>query len=102
MDHAAERKQDQKTWLLNHVLIVGFIQKVLGLNEETTGSKLFSDFSIHRCIGLLRTNSVKLDSPVGYTTGTGIYPTFSLLNHDCVCNTRTRKYVFNGVSFFYL
>ena len=83
---------------MNHVLIVSFIQKVLGLTEETTGSKLFTETSIHHAIGLLRTNSVKLDSPVGYTTGTAIYPTFSFLNHNCVCNTRTRKYVCIGVS----
>jgi len=96
IDHGEERKSDQKSWILNHVLIVSFIQKVLGLTEETTGSKLFTETSIHRAIGLLRTNSVKLDSPVGYTTGTAIYPTFSFLNHNCVCNTRTRKYVCNG------
>ena len=98
IDHGEERKSDQKSWILNHVLIVSFIQKVLGLTEETTGSKLFTEASIHHAIGLLRTNSVKLDSPVGYTTGTAIYPTFSFLNHNCVCNTRTRKYVCNGVS----
>ena len=100
MDHHDERKRDQKTWVLNQVLVVAFIQKVLGLTEESMSSKLFSDASIHRAVGLLRTNSVKLDSPIGYTTGTAIYPTFSLLNHSCLCNTRTKKYAYNGVSFF--
>ena len=99
MDHHDERKKDQKTWVLNQVLVVAFIQKVLGLTEESMSSKLFSDASIHRAVGLLRTNSVKLDSPIGYTTGTAIYPTFSLLNHSCLCNTRTKKYAYNGVSF---
>ena len=82
------------------MLVVGFIQKVLGLDEVTTGSELFTEDSIQRAIGLLRTNAVKLDCPVGYKTGSAIYPTFSLLNHDCVCNTRTRKFLLNGVSFF--
>ena len=71
--------------MLNHVLVVGFIQKVLGCH--------FDDQSIQRAIGLLKTNSVKLDSKPGYTTGSAIYPTFSYLNHNCVCNTRTKKYV---------
>ena len=25
-----------------------------------------------------------------------MYPTFSLLNHNCVCNTRTRKFLQDG------
>ena len=25
-----------------------------------------------------------------------MYPTFSLLNHNCVCNTRTRKFIQDG------
>ena len=43
-------------------------------------------------------NSVKLDTKPGYTTGSAIYPTFSYLNHNCICNTRTKKYVQNGTS----
>lgn len=95
LDHKDERSKDQKTWMLNHILVVSFIHKVLGLDEKNSGD-YFSEASIHRAIGLLRTNSVKLDSPVGYTTGSAIYPTFSLLNHNCVCNTRTRKFILNG------
>ena len=34
--------------------------------------------------------------PTGYTTGSAMYPTFSLLNHNCVCNTRTRKFLQDG------
>ena len=55
---------DQKTWMLNTVLVVGFIQKVLGLDKSNCGD-LFSEESIHRAIGVLRTNSVKLDDPPG-------------------------------------
>ena len=91
VDHNEKRKLDVKTWMLNTVLVVGFIQKVLGLDKSKYGD-LFSEESIHRAIGLLRTNSVKLDAPPGYTTGSAMYPTFSLLNHNCVCNTRTRKF----------
>lgn len=83
--------------MLNHILVVGFIQKVLGLDVKTAGD-LFSQESIHRAVGLMRTNSVKLDSPVGYSKGSALYPVFSLLNHNCVCNTRTRKYTKDGHS----
>lgn len=95
VDHNERRKMDQKTWMLNTVLVVGFIQKVLGLDKSNCGD-LFSEESIHRAIGVLRTNSVKLDDPPGYTTGSAMYPTFSLLNHNCVCNTRTRKFLQDG------
>ena len=92
MDHDQERKMDMKTWMLNNVLVVGFIKKVLG--------QPLDDHMIQRAIGLLKTNSVKLDAKPGYTTGSAIYPTFSYLNHNCVCNSRTKKYVDqNGVSF---
>ena len=64
VDHNDHRRRDQKTWMLNTVLVVGFIQKVLGLDKSKCGD-LFSDEGIHRAIGLLRTNSVKLDSPPG-------------------------------------
>lgn len=91
MDHDQERKMDMKTWMLNNVLVVGFIKKVLG--------QPLDDHMIQRAIGLLKTNSVKLDAKPGYTTGSAIYPTFSYLNHNCVCNSRTKKYVDqNGVS----
>ena len=64
VDHNDQRRRDMKTWMLNTVLVVGFIQKVLGLNKSNCGD-LFSEESIHRAIGLLRTNSVKLDSHPG-------------------------------------
>ena len=83
--------------MLNHILVVGFIQRVLGLDKSTAG-EYFTEQNIHRTIGLLRTNSVKLDSPYGHTTGSAVYPTFSLLNHNCMCNSRTRKYLVNGVN----
>jgi len=85
MDHGQERRMDMKTWMLNNVLVVGFIKKVLGQKLD--------DHMIQRAIGLLKTNSVKLDAKPGYTTGSAIYPTFSYLNHNCVCNSRTKKYI---------
>ena len=94
MDHGQERRMDMKTWMLNNVLVVGFIKKVLGQKLD--------DHMIQRAIGLLKTNSVKLDAKPGYTTGSAIYPTFSYLNHNCVCNSRTKKYIDqNGVSFYF-
>ena len=40
-----------------------------------------------------RTNGVKLDAKGGHAMGLGLFPTYSLLNHSCVCNTRTIKRV---------
>lgn len=95
VDHEEERKKDKKTWTLNHVLVVSFIQRALGLHQDTEGP-LFSTQQIHRAIGLLRTNGVKLDSRPGATTGVAIYPVYSLTNHDCLCNTRTKKIFINN------
>ncbi len=101
MDHADSRRKDQKSWVLNHLLIVSFIQKVLGLDEETMGAT-FKDANIHRAIGLLKTNSVKLDSGPGFNAGLALFPIFSLLNHNCLCNTRTRKFYRNDEHVIYL
>ena len=43
-------------------------------------------------IGILRTNSVKLESRAGFGDGIAVYPTYSFANHNCICNTHTRKY----------
>ena len=61
------------------------IQKSLKLSE-------FSHTDIRRAIGILRTNSAKLDAMRGYGDGVAVYPTYSYTNHSCVCNSLTKKY----------
>ncbi len=47
IDHEKERKLDQKMWMANQVLVVGFIQKWLCIKDED----YFSDAAIQRAIG---------------------------------------------------
>eukprot|EP00094_Tigriopus_californicus_P008225 TCALIF_07921-PA protein Name:"Similar to msta Protein msta, isoform A (Drosophila melanogaster)" AED:0.43 eAED:0.43 QI:0/-1/0/1/-1/1/1/0/369 len=83
MDHEEERKKDQTTWMLSHMLVVSFLRGACRIT--------FSADDIQRAIGIMRTNGVKLDTRSGQASGIGLYPTFSLLNHNCQCNTRTKK-----------
>lgn len=83
MDHEEQRKKDQTTWMLSHMLVVSFLRGACRLP--------FSADEIQRAIGIIRTNGVKLDTRSGQASGIGLYPTFSLLNHNCQCNTRTKK-----------
>jgi len=86
MDHDEDReKKDSPAWKIHEVLVVNFIQKALKLDE-------FTQTDIRRAIGILRTNSVKLDMRRGYGDGVAVYPTYSYANHSCICNSHTRKY----------
>ncbi|XP_071747196.1 histone-lysine N-methyltransferase Smyd1 [Lepeophtheirus salmonis] len=80
----ASRNIDTKSCMMNQVIVVGFMQKTLGLSD-------FSAQQIHEVIGIIKTNSVKLDSKKGHLVGMAIYPDYSLFNHSCVANTKTRK-----------
>ena len=60
------------------------LQKTLGLS--------FTRAEIRRAIGILRTNSVRLDPRTGHMDGVAVYPTYSFANHSCLCNTHTRKH----------
>lgn len=86
MDHDKERtERDSPTWKIHELLVVSFIIKTLGLEQ-------FTHLEIRRVIGILRTNSVKLESRVGFGEGIAIYPTYSFANHSCLCNSHTKKY----------
>lgn len=96
MDHEEDRKKDQKSWMMNHILVVAYIQKVLA--EAAKHSKdprppAFNAKQIHKVIGLLRTNGVKLEGEKAKSASkVGLYPIYSLTNHNCYdCNTRTFK-----------
>ena len=84
MDHNDDREnKDNHAWKLHELLVRNFIQKYLKLD--------FSDNEIKRSIGIVRTNSVKLESKEGKGDGVAIFPTYSYANHSCVCNTVTKK-----------
>lgn len=93
LSHDERRQKDKKTWMLNHVLIAGFLRGACRLQDR------FASEDIHRAIGILRTNGVKLDPNVGgrlephqrFFMGLGVYPIYSLLNHSCLPNVRGIK-----------
>ena len=83
MDHNDQRDQDSQAWKLHELLVRNFVQKYLNLS--------FSDDEVRRAIGIVRTNSVKLEQPKVGGEGVAIFPTYSYANHQCQCNTFTRK-----------
>jgi len=86
MDHEEERtKKDAPTWKVHELMVVSFIQNSLNLTQ-------FSHKDIRRVIGILRTNSVKLETRAGCGAGIAVYPTYSFANHSCLCNTHTKKF----------
>ena len=103
MDHEEERRKDQKAWMTNHVLVVAYLQRLLTTANKVTG-KSFPQFTakqIHKAIGIIRTNGVKIDPKTrDYSSLVALYPNYSLTNHNCIdCNTRTFKVEnFNSVS----
>jgi len=85
MDHDEDREsKDNQAWKLHELLVRNFVQKCLQLK--------FSDNDIRRAIGIIRTNSVKLEHREGLGEGVAVYPTYSYANHSCLCNTFTRKH----------
>lgn len=86
MDHDKERSEkDSPSWRVHELLVVTFINKSLGLLQ-------FSTAEIRRVVGILRTNSVKLETRFGFGEGIAVFPTYSFANHSCLCNTHTRKF----------
>ena len=84
MDHNDQREsKDNQAWKLHELLVRSFVQKYLNLS--------FSDEDIKRAIGIVRTNSVRLEQPKVGREGVAIFPTYSYANHRCQCNTFTRK-----------
>ena len=65
--------------------MVDFLIKVCGLD--------FSEDEILRATGILRTNSLHIQHPEmkkADVSAGGMFPTFSLLSHSCVCNAKYR------------
>ena len=61
MDHEEERAaKDSPAWKVHEVIVVNFVLRSLRLDQFTHGD-------IRRVIGILRTNSVKLETRSGPT-----------------------------------
>ena len=86
MDHDHERaKKDPPFWKAQEQYVFNFINDTLGL-------KHIDQKAVRRIIGVFRTNIVKVESKAGYGEGVALYPVYPLANHNCMCNTYTRKH----------
>jgi len=84
MDHGQARSKDAPAWKLHELLVFNLVSKSLGLP--------FTEEEVRRAIGIIRTNSVKLETKKQHGDGIAVYPTYTYLNHSCICNTRTKKH----------
>lgn len=100
MDHVKERLDNREEWEWYENHIVSYFKNQLRLN--------FTSEQIHRAIGLLNVNAVKLQFPKSTSInqesclstsnpviesrlqpeGKGLYPIFAIMSHYCVCNAR--------------
>jgi len=86
MDHDADRqKVDSPAWKIHELLVVNLVRETLKLEQ-------FTQKDVRRAIGILRTNSVKLEARPNRGDGIAVYPNYTYANHSCVCNTHTRKH----------
>jgi len=88
-DHIRERA-GLGEWDMNQKDVVNFIRRRCFMGKE------FSDEDIQRAIGIISVNSISLEprrlfaGPAKGLSGRGIFPTFALINHSCVGNSRFR------------
>lgn len=87
MDHCEEiREENPDMWQFHQQFVVDYIRKTLKLGER------FSEENIHKVLGIFTTNAANLDFPnEGYGRGSGLYMVYSMINHACMCNTKTFK-----------
>ena len=86
MDHSEER-QAEATYLCASmkVNVMTFLVKQFGCVE-------YSEAEIDRCIGILKTNGMKLEhSRLKASSGVVLYPIYCLINSACVSNTNHIK-----------
>ncbi|XP_043275189.1 uncharacterized protein [Venturia canescens] len=69
-----------KQWSTDNVNIVKYLRERLKLER-------FSEESIQNACGILAINTHEVRTSCGDCTARGLYPTISLLNHNCVANT---------------
>ncbi len=85
-----KRKDDSRGWAMVHAVAAGFLRGACKLAERFTAE------DVYRAVGMLMTNGVKLECSNGRRRGEGrgglgLYAAYSLLNHSCLPNTRTKK-----------
>lgn len=81
MEAHNEKRSEQKTqWDIDHVNIVQFICKRLGLADR------FSEEEVHTACGILDINCHEVRTSKGFPAR-ALYPQFSRINHSCVANT---------------
>lgn len=88
LDHSEERRRrDPRGWALAHAIPAGFLRGACKLADR------FEAEDVHRAVGILRTNGVRLDplSGSGGPGGLGLFTAYALVNHSCVPNVRTLK-----------
>ena len=86
MDHSEER-QAEATYLCSSmkVNVMTFLVKQFGCIE-------YSEAEIDRCIGILKTNGMKLEhGRLKASSGVVLYPIYCLINSACVSNTNHIK-----------
>ena len=86
MDHSEERHAEA-TYLCASmkVNVMTFLVKQFGCVE-------YSEAEIDRCIGILKTNGMKLEhSRLKASSGVVLYPIYCLINSACVSNTNHIK-----------
>ena len=79
MDHNAERREDAEQYIEPHRSTITKAVDTLGLGSEE---------DVVRVLGYFDVNSIAVRGRDGPYRGRGIYPVASLMNHDCICNTR--------------
>lgn len=84
MDHGESREMEGVEWNEKQKKIVNFLLQSCGLKD-------FTEEDIHWAIGLMRTNAVSF----GDGSGRAVFPTFSMINHNCVANAKHTVYLTN-------
>merc|ERR1711892_468547 len=84
MDHNEERQIEQPdVWQFEKEFIIDFLRKIK-LGER------FPEEKVRRATGIIQTNATSLELPsTGYGRGTAVFPTYAMMNHSCMCNTKT-------------
>ena len=82
MDHAEARRQSLEEWKLFQISVVDPVME--GLGEEL--GLVAAD--VENIIGKLNINSASFRFSGERLEGRGLYPTLSLVSHNCVANAR--------------
>lgn len=94
-DHTAPKECDNLSNAENLKQVsIQMLNVVMLLQDASLGIEEFSQQEIHRMIGILKTNGMKLE-PHGNErgiAGVALYPIYCLFNHSCCSNTNYVKF----------